>query len=255
MVLPYLECFRAGLDEELGQPFWAAYTVTNSSNRAVREDGNSWIVDPRLESSNYTRRCQQLKDEENREIYFHQIFPAGIPSHISIEIDDNTNNDHHKNIIETEFATRREDAWLETNMLALPLHMTSLVKTMMHLLAEAVAVHGEINVISGPTRHHSPALFYVVTACIERNDTAEFNQTKCPVEKLELQAFLLPLRQRLNQACVVNEDFIAFNVATLKDVERVTDLRFFSSLSLKDKRSLLIRTTLDSKLVVNPARS
>jgi len=130
--------------------------------------------------------------------------------------------------------------------------MTPVIKTMTLLLMKASANHKNLNIISGPTRHHSPALFYVVSTCLE----SERNSTDtCPIEFRELQAFLLPIRQRLNGACLSNEDFIALNVASLKDVERLTDLKFFPNLSIEEKTDLLTRTVADSKLVVQAARS
>ena len=152
-----------------------------------------------------------------------------------------------------DFASRELDAWLDTNLLEIPSHMPDLLKTMSKLLAKASRKHGRINVISGPTRHNLPAIFYVISACLnnDNNDT-QSNFTDCPVESRDLQAFLLPLRQRLNADCVRNEEFIAFNVATLKDIERVTDLHFFPNLPMEEKLNLLIRTTLESRLVVDP---
>lgn len=132
--------------------------------------------------------------------------------------------------------------------------MSPVIKTMVQMLDEASVSRGPLNVISGPTRHHSPALFYVVTAC-KVNDTAgEWNLTSCPVKHREIQAFLLPIRHWKYQTCVSERDFIAFNVATLKDVEQVTDLVFFPDLPTEEKLILLARTTLDSALVIDPTR-
>ena len=80
-------------------------------------------------------------------------------------------------------------------------------------------------------------------------------ERSCPIEGLDVQAFLLPLRSRFNGACVGERDAVALHVATLRDVERVTGLRFFPHLSADAKLQLLTRTSLDSRLVVEPARS
>ena len=133
--------------------------------------------------------------------------------------------------------------------------MSPLIKTMTELLDEASEVHGPLNVISGPTRHHSPALFYIITACkLNSNGVGDWNLTNCPIQHRELQAFLLPILHRKYQKCVSERDFIAFNVATLKDIEQVTNLIFFPDLTIEDKLRLLARTTLDSFLVIDPTR-
>ena len=151
------------------------------------------------------------------------------------------------------------DAWLDTNLLEVPMKMSNIIDAMIQLLSEAAETYGQINVMSGPTRHHSPAIFYVVTACINSNETEIFdswNLTSCPIDQRELQAFLLPVQQWTEkEACISDRDWIAFHVATLLDVERATDLHFFPDLALAEKLNLLSRTTIDSTLVINPTRN
>lgn len=123
------------------------------------------------------------------------------------------------------------------------------------MFSEASVSSGPLHVISGPTRHHPASVFFVVTACKTNNNDGEWNLTTCPVEHRDLQAFLLPVHQwKYQNSCISDRDFIAYNVATLKDVERVADFQFFPDLPLEDKLSLLSRTTLDSKLIIDPTR-
>ena len=155
--------------------------------------------------------------------------------------------------------SEKADAWLDTNLLEVPSKMTNVIDTMIQLLTEAAQTHGHINVISGPTRHHSPAVFYVITACMNSNDTEtsdSWNVTTCPIDQRELQAFLLPVQQWTEkEACISERNWIAFHVATLLDVERVTGFHFFPDLPVEDKLNLLSRTAIDSTLVINAARN
>lgn len=135
--------------------------------------------------------------------------------------------------------------------------MSSVIHTMTRMLADAASVRGTLNVISGPTHRSPAAIFYVVTAC-HFNDTADennWNLTSCPAEFKDIQSFLLPIRQWKYQKCISDRDFIAYNVATLKDIEDLTDLVFFPDLPIEERLNLLTRTTLDSNLVINPTRN
>lgn len=133
--------------------------------------------------------------------------------------------------------------------------MSTIIETMIQMLNEASRTHGPLNVVSGPTRRHSPAVFYVVTACKWNSSTeGNWNLTTCPIEYRDLQAFILPIQSLKYQNCISERDFIAFNVATLKDVEKVTDLIFFPDLPIEDKLNLLAKTTLGSNLLVDPTR-
>lgn len=60
-----------------------------------------------------------------------------------------------------KFASRAADAWLTTNVLEVPSHMTPVIKTMTRLLMKASATHEKLNIISGPTCHHSPSHVYL----------------------------------------------------------------------------------------------
>jgi len=147
------------------------------------------------------------------------------------------------------------DAWLDTNLLEVPSGIAHFLTAMIQMLSEASVSRGPLHVISGPARHHSASVFFVVTACKINSTSGEWNLTTCPVEHRDLQAFLLPVRQwKYQNSCISDRDFIAYNVATLKDVERVTDFQFFPDLPMEDKLNLLARTTLDSTLITDPTR-
>lgn len=162
------------------------------------------------------------------------------------------NNNISKSI---EFATQEGDAWLDTNLLEVPSKISQLITAMNEILAEATETGAPLHVISGPTRHSPAALFYVVTACnINATITGEWNITTCPIENRDLQAFILPVEQPVYQTCISDREYIAFNVATLKDVEDVTEFYFFPDLPIEDKLNLVTRTTLDSRLLIDPSR-
>lgn len=160
------------------------------------------------------------------------------------------------NVPLTAFAKRPQDVWLDTNLLEMPLETQRLTEAMVRLLNEAAATHGSLNVVSGPTRHHSPAIFYVVTACRTNGTrTGTWNLKSCPIENRDIQAFIIPVRPLKYERCFYERDFIAYNVATLKDVELVTDFSFFPELPIEDKLRLLSKTTFRSNLVIDPKRT
>lgn len=133
-----------------------------------------------------------------------------------------------------------------------PSYMSPLINKMNLLLMKASMSNKHLNVISGRTNRDLSTLFYVVSTCLDPRRASIYT---CPIELRAYQAFLLPLRQNLNGACLSDEKFIALNVASLKDVERVTGLNFFPRLPIEQKIDLLTRTILESTLVVRAARS
>ncbi|XP_032780225.2 ectonucleotide pyrophosphatase/phosphodiesterase family member 3 [Daphnia magna] len=227
-VLLVNEDYLTGFDVELGIPLWTAYTISGNTTNNIN-DGH-WIEDPRLDQ-NHTGSCQRLSNIVRRnEVAYTHLFPK-------------------------EFATQKVDAWLDTNLLEVPSSISHFLETMTDMLAEASISRGPLNVISGPTRHRPASIFYVVTACKVDVTVGEWNHTTCPAEYRDLQAFLLPIGGwKYQGACTSDRNFIAYNVASLIDVEQVTGFQFFPDLPLEDKLSLLARTTLDSALVLDPTR-
>jgi hypothetical protein len=149
-------------------------------------------------------------------------------------------------------ASRVDDAWLESNRLQLPQGMSHLTDAMTELLRETLTRKRKpINVISGRSRYHYPALYYIVSTCSSDSDG---DWSNCPMEDRDLQAFLLPIRNRYQGKCLSNRKFIAYHVATLKDVEDVTGLRFFPRMSIDDRLEILGWTTQQSRLVLDPTR-
>lgn len=127
---------------------------------------------------------------------------------------------------------------------------------MTKLLARAYMNKGPLNVVTGIVSEPSVTVFYVVLSCSADFTQGEWNLTYCPIEQRDVQAFLLPSKQWMrSQECTTHEDFIAFNVASLKDVENFTGYDFFPDLSAEEKAQLLSRTVLGSSLVVQPSRS
>lgn len=130
------------------------------------------------------------------------------------------------------------------------------MEAMVRLMNEAAGTYGPLNVISGPTRQHSPAIFYVITACRTNGTrTGTWNLKTCPIENRDIQSFILPIHPMKYERCFLENDFIAYHVATLKDVEKVTELSFFPELPIEDKLRLLTKTTFRTNLLINPRRT
>lgn len=106
-----------------------------------------------------------------------------------------------------------------------------------------------VNVVVGPARNTpSPSIFVIVSACDDQTASLE----NCPVASLDFQSFLLPTNSRYSQSCLDIDVFLRQHVATLRDIENHTGLRFFPELSYEDKTDLLSRTPLATMLLVNP---
>jgi len=221
------EGYIAGFSVSDGTPLWTAYTINRTSISAEAANKMmSWRSDPRLGVSG----CNHLDDfTTKRDAAYIHIFPK-------------------------EFALYEEEAWLDTNLLELPSRTSHLVKIINELLKQVASRYESINVITGLTHHHSAAIFYVVSACDVAADGNQVNLSTCPLDLLRLQAFLIPVESKFNQACIEDYQFVALHVASLKDVERVTKFNFFPDLSGEDKLDLLTRTTLSSHLLVDPCR-
>lgn len=216
-----------GFSVNEGIPLWTAYSINRSSLQATPAvKMMSWRSDPRLGNGG----CNHFGDFKTKKdtAYIH-IFPK-------------------------EFALSEEEAWLDTNLLELPSRTSQLIKIMNELLKQTASRYRSINVITGLTHHHSAAIFYVITACDVASDSNPMNLTTCPIDLLRLQTFLLPVESKFSQSCIDDYQFVAFHVASLKDVERVTKFNFFPGLSYEDKLDLLTRTTLSSHLLVDPCR-
>jgi len=215
--------YLTGYNIEEGIPLWTAYTINKFAN-VPGTNNNSWRSDPRLRIGG----CNHLTDfTESDSTYIH-IFPK-------------------------EFARCEEEAWLDTNLIQLPSKASQLIQTMNELVKETASRFDSINVITGLTHHHSAAVFYVISTCVA-TDENQWDLTTCPIKQRRLQAFLLPVEMRFNQNCMDNYEFIAFHVASLSDIERVTKFNFFPDLPYDDKLDLLTRTILSSELVIDPCR-
>ena len=189
--------------------------------------------------------CHRLNATARSEnlVYSH-LFPKGIYASFFTQKKRKKMNQSLARL--AEFANHEEDVWLDTNLLELSPRTAHLISTMNQLLTETLQKHGSINVISGLSRRTS-SLFYVVTTCLED----KWNLTSCPTEQRDMQAFILPTESKFNEACLEDREFIAYHVATLEDVERITQFHFFPDLPLEEKLIFLTRTTLASNLVIN----
>jgi len=114
-------------------------------------------------------------------------------------------------------------------------------------LSASVATNGETNVVIGPIRDtSSPSLFVIVSNC------GNYLLSECPVDRLEVQSFILPTRMKHNNACLGSDDFFATHLAMLRDISQITGLRFFPAISYRDQVDLLSRTPFASDLLANP---
>jgi len=114
-------------------------------------------------------------------------------------------------------------------------------------LSASVASNGETNVVIGLIRDtSSPSFFVIVSNC------GNSILSECPVNRLDVQSFILPTRMKHNNACLGSDDFFATHLAMSRDISQITGLRFFPAISYRDQVDLLSRTGLSSKLLANP---
>lgn len=114
-------------------------------------------------------------------------------------------------------------------------------------LGHNVVLHGETNVIIGPIRDSSsPSLFIIVSNC---NNSA---LADCGINQLNVQSFILPTHLRYNGGCIAFDDMYRVHIAGVRDVEQITGLHFFPTLSYRDKVDILSRTPFASSLLIEP---
>jgi len=152
-----------------------------------------------------------------------------------------------------EFASDDSDAAVDTNAAEVSTGFAPRLAALNRLVAQRWSsdgsVRGGVHVVVGPRREPMrSSLFAVVSACRTPASTVY----DCPVYQLDVQSFILPTRSRYNGRCTDDDAFLALNVATLKDVELLSGLRLFPTLSYADRVALLTRTPLASSLLVDP---
>lgn len=117
------------------------------------------------------------------------------------------------------------------------------------MLNRSVEANGETNVIVGPVRNSpSSGLFFIVSTC----QAVGVAVVDCPLDQLDMQSFIMPTNVRYSRKCINYTAFFNAHLASLPDVEHLTGIRFFPSLSYRDKADILSRTPLASTLLVNP---
>ena len=230
--------FVTVFDQDLGRPQWTAYAVAGWRNGS---EERGWRFDGRLSGDDAVAICRRQRSGDVNHQSIVNLFPA-------------------------EFAGAADepsasDAWLETNAVQMTPAAAHLRHAMVQLLAETWTRVGPIYVISGVVRSPPyPSMFYVVIRCTDepqeaQEETADHPLARCATaDALDVQSFLLPTAPRWNAGCINDRRFIAYHVASLNDVERVTGLHLFPRLSSEAKVELLTRTTLASRLVVDPTR-
>lgn len=117
------------------------------------------------------------------------------------------------------------------------------------MLNRSVESNGETNVIVGPVRESpSSGLFFIVSTC----RSVGVALAECSIDQLDMQSFIMPTNVRYSRDCIKFTAFFNAHLASLPDVEHLTGIRFFPSLSYGDKADILSRTPLASTLLVNP---
>lgn len=138
------------------------------------------------------------------------------------------------------------DVAVDTNAIEISKSFEKYWREFLILLNKSIESSGDTNVIMGPVRNSlSPGLFVIVSTC-------QASLAGCPVDELDVQSFIFPTNVRYSRDCIDLDKFFSQNLATLADVEHLTGIRFFPSLSYGDKADVLSRTPLASSLLVNP---
>lgn len=155
----------------------------------------------------------------------------------------------HFNLINC-FTGDRDDISVDTNAIDVS---SAFVKYWngLHLLIEGLtSLNKTVNVIVGPARSSSPSpsVFVVVSTCTDETVSLD----ECSVANLDFQSFLLPTNARHSRSCLNIDVFLRAHVATLRDIENLTNMKFFPRLTYSDKADLLSRTPLATMLLLNP---
>lgn len=141
------------------------------------------------------------------------------------------------------------DLAVDTNAIEISKSFDTYWRDFHTLLNYCVNINGETNVITGPVLDSpSSGLFVIVSTC----RSVGVALADCPIDQLDIQSFILPTNLRYSRNCIKSTKFFSTNLATLPDIEHLTGLRFFPSLSFGDKAEILSRTPLASTLLVDP---
>lgn len=140
------------------------------------------------------------------------------------------------------------DGLVETNVIDISQSFAKYWQSVEERIGEfLVNASGRVNVMAGPVRNWpSPSVFLVVSYC-------QHHLSNCSGDELQVQSFLLPTHLRYNRDCLSVDLFLRSHLASVRDVERESQLTLYSSISAQDKVQLLARTVLTSHiLLVDP---
>nr|CAH0102825.1 unnamed protein product [Daphnia galeata] len=212
--------YVAAFDVVSGLPSWTSYTLKQPRLANFQPQ---WRLDVRLEPS-YASICDR--------------FPSGIDSTWSVVP-----------LFPFDTTLNSADLAVDTNAIEISKSFDTYWRDFHTLLNYCVNINGETNVITGPVLDSpSSGLFVIVSTC----RSVGVALADCPIDQLDIQSFILPTNLRYSRNCIKSTKFFSTNLATLPDIEHLTGLRFFPSLSFGDKAEILSRTPLASTLLVDP---